>query len=156
MNKVVYLANPYGFSKTMKYSVLTEMVSILRWAGVDVWEPFEKNNNVDKTEKGWANKVALSDFRDVEECDAVFAIINGEPPDVGVAVEIGMAIALRTPTFLFRDDFRVCTDTDEYPVNLMLFAGIPYENWQDYFYGSIGEILDENKAFMKWVKGEKI
>ena len=38
-------------------------------------------------------------------------------------IELGMAIALGKPTFLFRDDFRSVADTDEYPLNLMLFTG---------------------------------
>ena len=36
-----------------------------------------------------------------------------------------MAIAWHKPTFLFRDDFRRCTDSEVYPLNLMLFAGLP-------------------------------
>ena len=40
-------------------------------------------------------------------------------------VELGMAIALGKPTFLFRDDFRRATDSEHYPLNLMLFTGCP-------------------------------
>ena len=40
-------------------------------------------------------------------------------------VELGIAIGLRKATFLFRDDFRTCTKTEDYPLNLMLFSGLP-------------------------------
>ena len=53
-------------------------------------------------------------------------------------VELGMAIALGKPTFLFRDDFRRATDSEEYPLNLMLFTGIPEENWQGLLLHDIG------------------
>ena len=58
--------------------------------------------------------------------DALFAVVNGCPPNEGVMVELGQAIAWGKPTFLFRDDFRRCADNEVYPVyplNLMLFAG---------------------------------
>ena len=48
-------------------------------------------------------------------------------------VELGAAIALGKPTFLFRDDYRKCTDSNEYPLNLMIFTGIPYDSWNDYY-----------------------
>ena len=38
-------------------------------------------------------------------------------------VELGLAIAWEKPVFLFRDDFRRCTDSEMYPLNLMLFTG---------------------------------
>ena len=79
-------------------------------------------------------KSAQKDFRDVAESDAIFAVVNGVPPDAGVMVELGMAIALGKPTFLFRDDFRRATDSERYPLNLMLFTGLTEEGWQDYYY----------------------
>ena len=45
------------------------------------------------------------------------------PPDEGVMVELGMAIALKKPTFLFRDDFRQTNDSELYPLSLMIFTG---------------------------------
>ena len=78
--------------------------------GLEVWEPFARNNQLDFLEAGWAYRIGQRDFRDVVESDAIFAIVNGVPPDEGVMVELGMAIALGKPTFLFRDDFRRVTD----------------------------------------------
>ena len=67
-------------------------------------------------------------------------------------VELGMAIALGKPTFLFRDDFRRATDSEEYPLNLMLFTGIPKTGWQSHFYTSITEIPSQDKALAKWAR----
>ena len=37
-------------------------------------------------------------------------------------------------SFLFRDDFRKCSDSNEYPLNLMVFLGLPSDSWNDYYY----------------------
>ena len=67
-------------------------------------------------------------------------------------VELGMAIALGKPTFLFRDDFRRATDSEEYPLNLMLFTGIPPDNWRDYYYTALEEIAVPEKALARWAR----
>ena len=92
--------------------------------GAIVWEPFARNSNIDISKPGWANKVATSNLVDLRHADGLFAIVNGAPPDEGVMVELGIAIALGKPTFLFRDDFRKCSDSDEYPLNLLILLGI--------------------------------
>tara|TARA_B100000700_G_C14603785_1_gene650337 strand:- start:186 stop:650 length:465 start_codon:yes stop_codon:yes gene_type:complete len=149
--KTIYLASPYGFSKQWSAKLLPEFVSALETLGAEVWEPFHRNNQVDFTQSGWAHKVAMSDLQDIKDSDAIFAIVNGTPPDEGVMVELGAAIALNKPTFLFRDDFRRCTDSDDYPLNLMIFAGLSASNWQDSFYTSIQEIRNPKKALVKWI-----
>ena len=148
--KTVYLANPYGFSAQQRALLLPQIVHALEALGLEVWEPFERNNQVDLSEPGWAYRVGQADFRDVREADAVFAVVNGVPPDEGVMVELGMAIALGKPTFLFRDDFRRATDSEEYPLNLMLFCGMPRQGWRDYYYTSISEIGSPDKALARW------
>ena len=132
--------------------LLPEFISKLETMGASVWEPFARNSNIDISKSGWANKVANSNLNDLRQADALFAIVNGIPPDEGVMVELGVAIALGKPTFLFRDDFRQCTDSDEYPLNLMLFLGIPSDSWNDYYYSSLDEISSEKKAIYKWLK----
>ena len=105
MKKTLYLASPYGFSAQWKERLLPQFVSALEVLGAEVWEPFARNNQVDFSAPGWAYQVGQADLRDVVEADAIFAIVNGTPPDEGVMVELGAAIALGKPTFLFRDDF---------------------------------------------------
>ena len=152
MSKTVYLANPYGFSTQQKEVLLPPIVAALEELGLEVWEPFARNNQVDFLEAGWAYRVGQSDFRDVEESDAIFAVVNGVPPDEGVMIELGMAIALRKPTFLFRDDFRRVVESEMYPLNLMLFTGLPKQGWQDYFYTAVEQIADPDKALARWAK----
>ena len=152
MTKTIYLANPYGFSAQQKIILLPPLVTALEDLGLEVWEPFARNNQLDFLEAGWAYRIGQRDFRDVVESDAIFAIVNGVPPDEGVMVELGMAIALGKPTFLFRDDFRRVTDSEQYPLNLMLFTGLAEEGWQDYFYTSVEEITSPEKALARWAK----
>ena len=148
--KTVYLASPYGFSAQQKALLLPELVAALEALGLEVWEPFERNNQVDRAERDWAWRIGQADFRDVRESDAIFAVVNGVPPDEGVMVELGMAIALGKPTFLFRDDFRRATDSENYPLNLMLFTGLPREGWRDSWYESVEELADPGKALARW------
>ena len=152
--KTIYLANPYGFSEQQKTLLLPELIGALESLGLEVWEPFGRNNQVDFSEPGWAHRIALADVRDVREADAIFAVVNGTPPDEGVMVELGIAIALGKPTFLFRDDFRRVTDSEEYPLNLMLFAGLPEQGWQDYYYTSVAEITASDKALTRWARND--
>ena len=151
-NKTLYLASPYGFSDHWRVRLLPDFISKLESMGVKVLEPFFRNSHVNFSIPGWANKVASSNFRDLRNCDGLFAIVNGSPPDEGVMVELGVAIALGKPTFLFRDDIRQCTDSNEYPLNLMIFMGIPSDNWNDYYYRSLDEIENKDKAIYKWLR----
>ncbi|MBE9033089.1 nucleoside 2-deoxyribosyltransferase [filamentous cyanobacterium LEGE 11480] len=151
-SKTLYLANPYGFSSQQRELLLPPIIDQLTAIGATVWEPFERNNQVDFAVAGWAHQVAQADVKDVENADGIFAVVNGTPPDEGVMVELGIAIALKKPVFLFRDDFRKCSDSEEYPLNLMLFASLPANGWQQYFYTSVNEIADADKALAKWLK----
>ena len=78
--------------------------------------------------------------------------MNGTPPDEGVMVELGAAMALNKPIFLFRDDFRRCTDSEEFPLNLMLFAGLPEMGWQDFVYENIVDIGRSDMALARWLR----
>ena len=148
----IYLASPYGFSAQWKRLLLPEFVSALASLGLEVWEPFARNGQIDLAEPGWAYRVAQRDLQDVRDADALFAIVNGTPPDEGVMVELGAAIALGKPTFLFRDDFRRCTDSEQYPLNLMLFAGLPEVGWDQFVYSDLNEITDPSKGLVRWLQ----
>ena len=150
--KTLYLANPYGFSKQQREGPLVALVEALEAVGAEVWEPFARNNQIDQTNPGWAYQIGQADLRDVRDADGLFAVVNGCPPDEGVMVELGMAIAWDKPVFLFRDDFRRCTDSENYPLNLMLFTGLPEVGWQSHWYGSINQIADSDKALAQWLK----
>ena len=152
LRKTLYLANPYGFSDQSKQGPLAALVDALAAAGAKVWEPFARNNQTDRTRSGWAYRIGQADLGDVRAADGLFAVVNGCPPDEGVMVELGLAIAWDKPTFLFRDDFRRCADSEAYPLNLMLFAGLPASDWEAYWYTSLGEIADPGKALSRWLR----
>ena len=111
MRKKLYLANPYGFSKQTKI-LLNEFIKIFNDLNIEVLEPFERTKPLTQKENEWAYDVARSNFHDLKECDCIFAIVNGNPPDEGVMIELGIAIALNKEIFLFRDDFRNCSDSN--------------------------------------------
>ena len=150
--RTIYVASPYGFSEQWKRLLLPEFIAALEALGLEVWEPFARNGQVNLAEPGWAYRVAQRDLQDVRDADALFAIVNGTPPDEGVMVELGAAIALGKPTFLFRDDFRRCTDSEQYPLNLMVFAGLPEREWQKYLYSDVSHINDPHKALARWAR----
>ena len=152
MTKTIYLANAYGFSLQQRTTLLPPLVAALAALDLEVWEPFARNNQIDFLEAGWAYRIGQGDFHDVVTADAIFAVVNGVPPDEGVMVELGMAIALEKPTFLFRDDLRRVVESEQYPLNLMLFTGFPEEGWRDYYYTSLEEIASPQKALARWAK----
>ena len=154
MKKKLYLANPYGFSKQTK-SLLNEFINIFNNLNIEVYEPFERTKDIIKKKDNWAYELAESNFYDLKKCDCIFAIVNGTPPDEGVMIELGIAIALKKKIFLFRDDFRNCSDSNQYPLNLMLFLGLPKENWKKYYFESIQEIKSNQKGFVEWVKNSE-
>ena len=150
--KTLYLANPYGFSAQQREGPLAALTAALEGLGVEVWEPFARNSQVDKAEAGWAYRIGQADLRDVHDADGLFAVVNGCPPDEGVMVELGMAVAWKKPVFLFRDDFRRCTDSEAYPLNLMVFVGLPELAWQHYWYTAVAELADPDKALARWAR----
>ena len=148
----LYLASPYGFSAHWRERLLPDFIHALEALGLEVWEPFSRNGQVDLAEAGWAWRVAQADLQDVRDADAFFAVVNGTPPDEGVMLELGAAIALGKPVFLFRDDFRRCSDSEDYPLNLMVFSGLPQEGWRDWLYGDLRELADPRKALRRWIE----
>ena len=102
---LVYLASPLGFSDTAKRYVLPQIIQQLEKCNVEVYEPFSRNEQnglgPSSGKDLWALDIAYADVNGVKNADAIFAVINGTPPDEGVAVELGVAIALNKPTFLF-------------------------------------------------------
>ncbi len=149
MKKKLYLANSYGFSKQTK-NLLHEFIKIFNDLNIEVYEPFERTKQIIQKEDNWAYDLAESNFHDLKQCDCIFAIVNGTPPDEGVMIELGIAIALKKKIFLFRDDFRNCSDSNQYPLNLMIFLGLPRDNWKKYYFDSIEDIKSNDKGLVEW------
>ncbi len=153
MKKKLYLANPYGFSKQTK-TLLPEFIKIFQGLNVEVYEPFERTKDLSINNANWAYELAKTNLKDLKSCDCIFAIVNGNPPDEGVMVELGIAIALNKEIFLFRDDFRKCSDSDQYPLNLMLFVGLPKESWSRNYFETLKDIKNPKKNFLNWAKSD--
>ena len=102
--KTLYLANPYGFSRHQRETLLPPLVAALEVLGADVWEPFAKADQATHAAACAAYQIAQDDLHGVRQADGFFAVGNGCPPDEGVMVELGVAISLEKPIFLFRDD----------------------------------------------------
>ena len=151
MKKKLYLANPYGFSKQTK-KLLNDFVNIFIELNIEVYEHFERTKYLTEKKGKWAYELARSNLLDLKKCDCIFAIVNGTPPDEGVMIELGIAIALGNKIFLFRDDFRNCSDSNQYPLNLMLFLGLPRDNWKKYYFESLEDIKSNKKGFLEWTK----
>ena len=150
MKRIIYFASPYGFSKQTN-NLIKEFESIFTKLEIEIYEPFERSIPIINSNKKWAYDVAMSNYEGLKRSDGIFAVVNGNPPDEGVMIELGIAIALKKEIFLFRDDFRKCSDSDEYPLNLMIFLGLPKINWQRSYFQSIDELLDPNKNLIKWI-----
>jgi len=153
LKKKLYLANPYGFSNQTK-KLLSEFINIFNDLNIEVYEPFERTKHIIENQREWAYDLAMSNFNDLKQCDGIFAIVNGAPPDEGVMIELGIAIALKKEIFLFRDDFRNCSDSNQYPLNLMLFLGLPRDNWGEYYFESLQDIKSNKKGLMEWAKNQ--
>ena len=153
MKKNLYLANPYGFSKQTK-DLLPKFIKIFEDLEIEVYEPFSRTINLIRKNNYWAYEIAKTNFNVLKSCDCIFAIVNGNPPDEGVMVELGIAIALKKEIFLFRDDFRNCSDSDQYPLNLMLFAGLNKDQWSRNYFESLEDIYKKEKNFVKWAQNK--
>lgn len=154
--KKIYLANAYGFSLQQRKGPLAVLVEALEALGIWVWEPFSRNEQNDVATSDNAYRIGQADLEGVRDSNGFFGVVNGCPPDEGVMVELGMAIAWQKPMFLFRDDFRTCTDSGNYPLNLMLFTGLPKVGWREYWYESVEDIANPEKALVRWLNGEKL
>ena len=77
-------------------------LKIFQNLNVEVYEPFERTKHLITNKNDWAYELAKKNVNDLKSCDCILAIFNGNPPDEGVMVELGIAIALNKEIFLFR------------------------------------------------------
>jgi nucleoside 2-deoxyribosyltransferase len=150
--KIIYLANPLGFSHSAKQFLIPKLVRALEKMHFIVWEPFTMNDEVLKTSSFSDFMIAQMCAKSVELCDGIFAVVNGVPPDEGVMIELGMAMAYQKEVFLFRDDLRVCGEGGMYPLNLMLFATLSEDKWSNNYYTRIAELSNPHKALARFAK----
>ena len=154
--RTLYLANPLGFSGLTASGPLRTLVTALEDLGALVWEPFTNIDIEDPGDPQWAWRTGQANVNAVRRADGVFAVVNGCPPDEGVMIEVGLAIAWRKPVFFFRDDFRRCSDSDAYPLNLMIFAGYPENAWRWCWYEHLDELANPVGGLARWLGGEDV
>jgi nucleoside 2-deoxyribosyltransferase len=149
---IVYLANNCGFSETNKLA-LQPIEQALNALGFKIWEPFKRANDIATVEIFDPMLIADKNAEDILNCDLVFAVLNGEPPDVGVFFEIGYAAALKKPRVFFRDDFRLCSDSTDIFANLMMSVGYNRDlvEFKRHCYKSVRELQDVNKYLIQFV-----
>lgn len=77
----------------------------------------------EKRQEAWRRFNAETGRRNqlaIEECDAVFAVLDGTDVDSGTAAEIGYAYARGKPILGYRGDFRLSADNEGGIVNLQV------------------------------------
>ena len=130
----IYTAGPLGFSEAgtvfHKEHVLTE----IRRLGHEVLDPWTltdaaKIDAVVKMPYGPAKRAAWrvlnveiggNNRTAIDQCDLVFAVLDGVDVDSGTAAEIGYAFAKGKPIIGYRGDFRLSADNDGSMVNLQV------------------------------------
>ena len=153
----VYIANGLGFGAMTRIRVLSEIVETLHAMGVDTIEPFADNNEASLSyDRSIAreHEIARLDMQGVRDADAVLCVVSAPIPDEGAMIEVGMAMALFKPVFILNDDFRFHNLT-HFPMNLMLFGGMPLEEWKSYYYTSLESLSNPDMALGKWIESQK-
>ena len=64
MKKILYLANPYGFSKQTK-KLLPEFIKIFKDLDIEVYEPFSRTANLVNNKNEWAYEIAEKNLNDL-------------------------------------------------------------------------------------------
>ena len=144
--KTIYVASDLALSERERKTSLPPVIDALKSLGLDVHASSDLSEVVKSAGAGWAYSLGQEDFVHIAQAGAIFVMIRSNPPDEGVMVELGIAIALGKPTFLFQDVTRRTLVDEEYPLNLKLFAGIPRDAWRDHYYTSMEDITAPGKA----------
>ena len=153
--KRIYLASPYGFSSQQRTTLLPVFVEILSQMGAEVDEPLAGNQQVKfAAEKGWAYQISAKEISKAYGAVTAFSRSSMALPLTKASWSSwGRPLPSAKRPSLFRDDFRRSADCEDYPLNLMLFTGLPEEGWRDYVYASVEEIPSPEKALVRWLEG---
>jgi nucleoside 2-deoxyribosyltransferase len=130
----IYIAGPLGFSEAGRNFYYEKLISLVKEIGYEPLDPWNltdsskidavvKLPNGPGKRKAWQllnleighnNRLAL------DQCDAVFAVLDGADVDSGTAAEIGYAFARGKPIVGYRGDFRLSGDNEGCLVNLQV------------------------------------
>jgi nucleoside 2-deoxyribosyltransferase len=65
-------------------------------------------------------EIGRKNQRLIDECDVIFAVLDGADVDSGTAAEIGYGFAKQKPILGYRSDFRLSADNEGGIVNLQV------------------------------------
>lgn len=151
---ILYIANGIGFNECTRNYVLPKIVQQLQHLGFTCIEPFVDNNEASLSSGGRSIEkeydIARRDVNGVRVCDGIFCVISNPIPDEGAMIELGLAMAWKKPIFLLNDDFRMTPGGNGYPMNLMLFASMPPDQWQKYYFTSLDQLSDDKKGLIQY------
>jgi nucleoside 2-deoxyribosyltransferase len=128
----VYLAGPLGFSEVGSDFNKKRIIPLLRKLGHKTLDPWEDQGNVAavlrlpfgvKKRDAWRRlnpQIGRKNQRLIDECDVIFAVLDGTDVDSGTAAEIGYGFARGKRILGYRGDFRLCADNEGGIVNLQV------------------------------------
>jgi nucleoside 2-deoxyribosyltransferase len=132
-NLRIYLANPLGFSEAGQKFIRETILPELGNYG-EVINPFDlvDSGRIASISKMPAGKDRIEAWRTlnaeigklnqdhIDNCDIVFAVLDGTDVDSGTASEIGYAYARKKLVIGYRGDFRLSADNEGGIVNLQV------------------------------------
>jgi nucleoside 2-deoxyribosyltransferase len=132
----IYVAGPLGFSEAGRVfhnDVLVPKLESLKHEVFDPWNPMpEMRAKIDLVLKmpygqpkrdAWQKvnaELGAHNRSSIDECNLVFAVLDGVDVDSGTASEIGYAFAKGKPIVGYRGDLRLSADNEGAVVNLQV------------------------------------
>jgi nucleoside 2-deoxyribosyltransferase len=157
----VYVASPLGFSDLTRRDVYEKVLTKIALIGsVDILDPWEKVAALSSTQlRESAARMTLEEafaigntnIEHINNCDAVFAILDGTDVDGGVAWEMGFGCALGKKVIGVRTDFRLASEVPCCLVNPQIEAGVAFSG--GHVHGDMESAIQELSAFVSFKRG---
>jgi nucleoside 2-deoxyribosyltransferase len=128
----IYLAGPLGFSEAGRAFHEQRIIPTLEALGHQILDPWADQGDVAAVLKlplgaerrdEWQRinpEIGRKNQRLIDECDMIFAVLDGADVDSGTAAEIGYGFAKHKPVLGYRGDFRLSADNEGGIVNLQV------------------------------------
>lgn len=130
----IYTAGPLGFSEAGRHFHQCYILPMLQKLGCEILDPWVQTDSEliqsvaaipfgKERRDAWKSvnpTIAANNTRALDECDVVFAVLDGTDVDSGTAAEIGYAFARGKLIHGYRGDFRLSADNEGSTVNLQV------------------------------------
>ena len=130
----IYTAGPLGFSEAGRSFHQSTILPALRQLGHEPLDPWTLTDpaRIDAVLKlaygserrdAWRRlnvEIGGNNRAAIDQCDAVFVVLDGVDVDSGSAAEVGYAFAKGKPILGYRGDFRLSADNEGSLVNLQV------------------------------------